>query len=190
MDYPPRKATYGVKLDADALARIAVTLSDLYRNLYEERPASSQASLTGNMLAFVLEDGLSVADEWLLRKGRDDLLRDFRQHFFDVVDDQMTAVVADLTGLLVTYSFYGFDPTTRTTHAVFVLDLSPLNRAEERQAVLNWGEQVRRNARRLRKEHAVTRETYLDLKGKIQQHRDRLRHETEDDGEPGDRSGV
>jgi hypothetical protein len=190
MSHPSRKPTHGVKLDVDALDRIAVTLSDLYRNLYEERPVTSQASLTGNMLAFVIEDGLSVADEWLLRNGRDDLLRDFRQHFFEVVGDQMTGVVTDLTGLAVTYSFYGFDPTTRTTHAIFVLDLAPLNRAEERQAVLNWGEQVRRNARRLRQEHVATREAYRGLKVQVQAHRDRVRRETEDDGEPSEPSGV
>jgi uncharacterized protein YbcI len=190
MNYPPRKPTYGVKLDIDALDRIAVTLSDLYRNLYEERPVSSQASLTGNMLAFVIEDGLSVADEWLLRNGRDDLLCDFREHFFEVVDDQMTEVIADLTGLSVTYSFYGFDPTTRTTHAIFVLDLTPLNHVEERQAILNWGEQVRRNARRLRQEHVATREAYKNLKVQVQVHRDRLRREIEGDGEPSGRSGV
>jgi uncharacterized protein YbcI len=190
MNHPPRKPISGVKLDVDALDRIAVTLSDLYRTLYEERPVSSQASLTGNMLAFVIDDGLSVADEWLLRHDRGDLLKDFREHFFEVVDDQMTEVIADLTGLSVTYSFYGFDPTTRTTHAIFVLDLSPLNRAEERQAVLNWGEQVRRNARRLRQEHVATREAYKDLKVQVQAHRDRLRREIEGDGEPSGRSGV
>lgn len=163
MNYQPGKPTNSVNLDVDALDRIAVTLSDLYRNLYEERPVSSQASLTGNMLAFVIDDGLSVSDEWLLRHGRGDLLKDFRRHFFEVVDDQMTEVVADLTGLSVNYSFYGFDPTTRTTHAIFVLDLTPLNQVEERQAILNWGEQVRRNARRLRQEHVDTREAYRDL---------------------------
>jgi uncharacterized protein YbcI len=188
MNLPPRKPANSVKLDVDALARIAVTLSDLYRNLYEERPASSQASLTGNMLAFVIDDGLSVADEWLLHHGRSDLLKDFRQQFFEVVDDQMTEVVADLTGLSVTYSFYGFDPTTRSTHAIFVLDLTPLNHVEERQAILNWGEQVRRNARRLRQEHVDTREAYKNLR--VQVHRDRLRRETESDGEPSDRSSV
>jgi uncharacterized protein YbcI len=190
MNYPPRKPSHGVKLDGEALERIAGTLSDLYRYLYEERPADSQASLTGNMLAFVLEGGLSVADEWLLRNGRDDLLSDFRRHFFEVVDDQMMGVVGDLTGLSVTYSFYGFDPTTRTTHAIFVLDLSPLNRAEERQAVLNWGEQVRRNARRLREEHVATREAYRELREKVQAHRDRLRRETEGEGDTSDRSSV
>jgi uncharacterized protein YbcI len=152
------KSVHQAQLGDEALERIAGTLSDLYFMLYEERPGDAHASLTGNMLAYVFEGGLSVSDEWLLRSGRGERLREFRRNFFEVVDDEMTGVVGDLTGMPVTYSFYGFDPKTRTSHAVFVLDMTELRGAEERQAVLNWSEQVRRNARRLREQHQEKRE--------------------------------
>jgi uncharacterized protein YbcI len=162
-------------LGDEALERVASTLSSLYFTLYEERPADAHASLTGNMLAYVFEGGLGVSDEWLLRTGRGERLREFRQNFFEVVSDEMVGVVGDLTGMPVTYSFFGFDPTTRTTHAVFVLDMSELHGAEQRQAVLNWSEQVRRNARRLREQHRATREVHARLKDQIRVKREEIR---------------
>jgi Na+-translocating membrane potential-generating system (MpsC) len=175
------KPVQKVQLGDDALERIAVALTDLYYLLYEERPLDPRASLTGNMLAFVFEDGLSVADEWLLRTDRKDRLREFREQFLAVAGEQLIGVVSELTGLPVTYSFYGFDPETRTTHAIFVLNLTPLKGAEQRQAVLNWGEQVRRNARRLREEHVATRETQRELTDQMRAQRDAMRREAERD---------
>jgi uncharacterized protein YbcI len=184
----PGRHAQDVRLGDDALGRIAAALADLYFALYEERPLDPHASLTGNMLAFVFEDGLSVADEWLLLNGKDERLREFREHFLSIVSDELTGVVTDLTGLPVTYSFYGFDPKTRSTHSIFVLDLSALNASEERQAVLNWSEQVRRNARRLREEHIATRETHRALTDQMRAQRDQIRREAEDDDESPRRS--
>jgi hypothetical protein len=179
----PRNLVKDARLGDDALERIAASLADLYHLLYEERPLDAHASLTGNMLAFVFEEGLSVPDEWLLRTGQDDRLKEFRENFLAVAGDQLTGVVTDLTGLPVTYSMYGFDPKTRTSHSVFVLDLSSLHGAEEHQAVLNWSEQVRRNARRLREQHAATRETHRELTDQMRALREGLRREAERDGE-------
>jgi Co/Zn/Cd efflux system component len=181
MEALPRRHVQDVRLGDDALARIAAALADLYFALYEERPLDPHASLTGNMLGFVFGDGLSVADEWLLLHGNDERLREFREHFLSVISDELTAVVADLTGLPVTYSFYGFDPKTRTTHSIFVLDLSALNTSEQRQAVLNWSEQVRRNARRLREEHIATRETHRALTDQMRAQRDQMLREAAGD---------
>jgi hypothetical protein len=184
----PKKTVQNIRLGDDALERIAATLADLYHVLYEERALDPHASLTGNLLAFVFEDGLSVADEWLLLAGRDERLKEFREHFFSVVSDELTGVVTDLTGLPVTYSFFGFDPKTRTSHSMFVLDLSALNASEQRQAVLNWSEQVRRNARRLREQHIAAREVHRALTGQLRAQRDELRREAEADGGPARRS--
>jgi uncharacterized protein YbcI len=169
-----RKSELSVRLGDAALERVAATLSDLYEMLYEERPANARASLTGNMLAFVFEGGFSVADEWLLRNGREERLRQFRQSFFEVVNDELVEVVSGITDLPVTYSFHGFDPKTRTTHAIFVLDMTELHGAEQRQAVLNWSEQVRRNARRLREQHRATREVHQALKRQMQAKREEV----------------
>jgi hypothetical protein len=184
----PKKTVQDVRLGEDALERIAAALADLYYVLYEERALDAHASLTGNMLAFVFEDGLSVADEWLLVAGREQRLKEFREHFFSVVSDELTGVVTELTGLPVTYSFFGFDPKTRTSHSIFILDLSALNAAEQRKAVLNWSEQVRRNARRLREQHVAAREVHRGLTEQLRAQREELRRETEADGGPGRRS--
>jgi uncharacterized protein YbcI len=173
-------------LGEEALERVAATLSDLYQVLYEERPADPRASLTGNMLAFVFEGGLSVADEGLLRGGRPERLCEFRQNFFEVVSGELVEVVGSLTGMPVTYSFYGFDPKTRTTHAIFVLDMTELHGAEQRQAVLNWSEQVRRNARRLREEHRATREAHRALQAQMREKRQQLRRAGADAGRRSD----
>jgi uncharacterized protein YbcI len=176
----------GARLGDEALDRIATTLAELYYSLYEERPLDARASLNDNMLAFVFEDGLSVADERLLQGGRDERLQEFREHFLRAADAEMAEVVNALTGLPVTYSFYGFDVKTRTTHAIFVLDLSTLNGSEERQAVLNWSEQVRRNARLVREQHVAARNVHRDLKEEMRGHRERMQREADGDGaEPG-----
>jgi uncharacterized protein YbcI len=174
------------RLGDEALDRIAATLAELYYSLYEERPLDARASLNDNMLAFVFEDGLSVADERLLQGGRDERLQEFREHFLRAADAEMAEVVNALTGLPVTYSFYGFDVKTRTTHAIFVLDLTTLNGSEERQAVLNWSEQVRRNARLVREQHVAARNVHRDLKQEMRGHRERMQREADGDGaEPG-----
>jgi hypothetical protein len=122
MDRELGRPVPGAQLGDQALQRIATALSDLYTALYDARPLDPRASLNGNLLAFVFEGGLSVGDEWLLRAGKWEQLRGFRERFFEVVGGQLTAVVGELTGLAVTYSFVGFDPLARTTHAIFVLD--------------------------------------------------------------------
>jgi uncharacterized protein YbcI len=186
MEY--EKPTQDIQLGNEALERIAGALCDLYALLYDERPVNARASLTANMLAVVFEDGLSVGDEWLLQCGKDERLSEFRSQFFEVVRDELVGVVADLTGLTVTYSFFGFDPKTRTTHAVFVLDLSELRGSEERRAVLNWGEQVRRNARKLRAQHVATRETHEALRAEVHRQRELLQRESrrQNGAAPGD----
>jgi uncharacterized protein YbcI len=188
MAAPSENRMQSVRLGDDALDRIAATLAELYHSLYEERPLDARASLNDNMLAFVFEDGLSVADERLLQGGRDDRLQEFREHFLRAADAEMVAVVSALTELPVTYSFYGFDVKTRTTHAIFVLDLTALNGSEERQAVLNWSEQVRRNARLLREQHVAARTVQRDLTEKMREHRERLQSEADGDGAGADGS--
>jgi uncharacterized protein YbcI len=174
VDSLPGQPLHDVHLESEALGRIAGSLSDLYQSFYDERPVDARASLTGNILAYVFEDGLSVADKWLLKMGESERVQEFRRQVFEVSGDEMTGVVAGLTGLPVTYTFYGFDPRTRTSFAIFVLDLSRIDDSEERRAVLNWSEQVRRNARRLRTEHAANREAHLELRRQVQERRESL----------------
>src|SRR5689334_16020037 len=124
-----------IHLGEDALAAVAMELANTYEDLYGERPLDPHASLNGDLLAWVFDDGLSAADEGLLRRGREDRLQKFRHHFFDVIGERLQGTVGELTGVPVSYAFFGFDPPTRTTHGVFVLDLDTPD-LERRRALL------------------------------------------------------
>lgn len=166
-----------VELESEALERIAAALSDLYALLYAERPADARCSLTGNLLAYVFSGGLTVADEWLLRAGKPERLKEFRRHFFEVIDEEMVGVIVDLTGFDVTYSFYGFDPLTRTSHAIFVVGERSAEESEQRRAVLNWSEQVRRSARRMHETHAAARRAHHELVEEVRAQREQIQRD-------------
>jgi hypothetical protein len=174
IDPMPRRLGAAAALDDAALVRIAGALADSYGALYQEPAVDPRASLTGDMLAFSFQDGLNLADKALLRGGHVDRLEEFRRHFFEVVGDELSAVVVDLAGVPVDYSFYGFDPGRRTTHGVFILDLGSARGAEGRQAVLNWSEQVRRSAGRLRAQHREIEAYYAPLKAEWKRKREEL----------------
>jgi uncharacterized protein YbcI len=164
-------------LSETALERTAATLADQFALLYDAPPLDPRASLTANILTFVFEGGLSPSDEWLLKKGLHDKLNDFRVYFMKVVSAQLDQIVNDLLGVTVTSSFFGFDPTTRTTISIFVLDLGRFDQTHDRRAVLNWSEQVRRNARNLREDHVAARQANHDLAKEMRTLRERIREE-------------
>jgi hypothetical protein len=169
-----RGGAAGAALDEVALKGIAGALANSYGALYQEPAVDPRASLTGDMLAFSFQDGLNLADKALLRGGHLQRLEEFRRHFFEVVGDELSAVVVDLAGVPVDYSFYGFDPGRRTTHAVFILDLGAARGAEGRQAVLNWSEQVRRSSGRLRAQHREIEAYYAPLNAEWKAKREEL----------------
>jgi uncharacterized protein YbcI len=148
----------------ERLASIAAGLADQFALLYEARPADPQAHMAGNMLAIAFRGGLSVSDEKHLAAGHDDELRAFRERFMEVVADELKSVVESFSGGHVRFFSSAFDPVSRTTNMLFVLDLLPDDRDEQRSAIRNWSEQVRRNARELRISHLQTRETHIALR--------------------------
>jgi uncharacterized protein YbcI len=154
-------------LGPERLARIAAGLADQFALLYEAKPADPRAQMAGNMLAFTFEGGLSRADEMHLRSGRREAVQKFRERFLEIVAEQLKSVAASLSGGRVTFFSGAFDPDSRTTNMLFVLDLLPDDRAEQREAIRNWSEQVRRNARELRINHLQTREAHVALREKM-----------------------
>jgi uncharacterized protein YbcI len=153
--------------DDARLARIAAGLADRFAALYEARPLDPRAHMAGNMLTFAFQGGLSVSDEKHLEAGHHEELRAFRERFLAVVAEELEATAGALTGAEVTFFSGVFDPATRTTNMLFVLDLLPDDTAEQREAIRNWSEQVRRNARELRVSHLQTRETHLALRSQM-----------------------
>jgi uncharacterized protein YbcI len=158
----------GNPLGSERLARIGAGLADQFALLYGASPTDPQAQMAGNMLTFTFQGGLSVADENHLRAGRFDAVRRFREGFLEVVAEKLKTVAASLSGSQVTFFSSAFDPESRTTNMLFVLDLLPDDEAEQREAIRNWSEQVRRNARELRISHLQTRETHVGLREQMQ----------------------
>jgi uncharacterized protein YbcI len=162
-------------LDDARLAKIASGLADQFASLYEAKPIDPRAHMAGNMLAVSFQGGLSISDEKHLEGGHYEELRAFRERFLEVVAEQLKSVVASLAGGHVTFFSAVFDPGTRTTNMLFVLDLLPDDASEQREAIRNWSEQVRRNARELRVNHLQTREAHLALRDqmheRVEEHR-------------------
>lgn len=169
-----RKAAGQVDLGDEALAGIAAALSRVYAALYDGQPLDPRVSVGDEALVFAFVGGLTKADGRLIAAGGGDRLRRFRDQFFDVARPDLVAVVAELTGLSVGACFHGFDVETRTTHVAFVLDATGAEEAEERRALLAWGDQVRRNGRRNRGHYQRTREASVALREQVRERREEL----------------
>jgi uncharacterized protein YbcI len=154
--------------DNRRLAEIAAGLADQFALLYDAKPTDPRAHMAGNMLAATFNGGLSLSDEKHLEAGHLDELREFRERFLEVVAGDLNSVVEMLSGGQVTFFSAAFDPPTRMTNMLFVLDLIPDDKEEQRKAIRNWSEQVRRNARELRISHLQTRETHVALRGEME----------------------
>lgn len=151
------------QLDRDALRRVASVLADQYAALYDARPADPRAELAGDILTFVFQGGLSRSDELLLQNGRTQELRAFRERFLRVVSPDLGGVVEQLTEQDVSFSQFGFDADSRTTTCLFGLRARTSDGREERAAVLNWSEQVRRNSHEIRARHRAARQAHREL---------------------------
>ncbi len=146
------------------LSQIATGLADQFELLYDAKPLDPRANMAGNMLAVAFQGALSPADEKHLEGGHADETRAFRERFLEVVAGDLRSTTESLTGGQVTYFSGAFDPSTRTTNMLFVLDLLPDDELEQRAAIRNWSDQVRRNARELRISLLQTREAHVALR--------------------------
>jgi uncharacterized protein YbcI len=157
-----------VDLNGTDLGRLASALADQFAVLYDARPLDPRASFADQVLAFSFDGGLARSDEWLLRAGRDEQLCDFREQFMRVIERDLDNVVEALSGCQVVRFVSSFDPTTRVTDCFFTLAKPPGSEREQRQALLNWSEQVRRNAQASRKRHHEAVEAHARLRDMVQ----------------------
>jgi uncharacterized protein YbcI len=167
--------TEAVALDAATLRRLATSLSDQFALLYDARPIDPTVGVINDSLVYAFHGGLTLADERLMDAGRGAEVREFRERFLKVAGEQLSAVVEALTGGAVTSFFGTFDPVSGLTEGTFFIDSRPDRVLEERQALLNWSAQVRRNARSLRDEHVASREAHHALQESLRD----LREESE-----------
>jgi uncharacterized protein YbcI len=150
--------------DSIGSSALASTLADQIALLYEARPGDPRVGLNENMLTFAFEGGLTSSDECLLAAGRKREVRAFREHFLQAASTQLSEIVTSFAGAEVTFFFAAFDPASRTTSCFFVLDSEADPQREQRRAIRNWSEQVRRNARDLRARHDQIRSEHRRLR--------------------------
>jgi hypothetical protein len=148
---------------------LATTLADQIALLYEARPGDPRVGVNENMLTFTFEGGLTASDECLLAVGRDRDVREFRERFLHAASPRLSEIVSAFAEAEVTFFFTAFDAGARTTSCFFVLGSPADPRRERRRAIRNWGEQVRRNARDLRAEHAQVRSEHKRLRQMLRQ---------------------
>ena len=103
------------------LGDLADGIADLHEIFYEARPAISDVRVAGAVLSCVLEGGLTPSDEMLLRAGRDENLREFREEFVDAIRAELTTLVEVLSGQEVASFARAFEPGRLHTTLVFVL---------------------------------------------------------------------
>jgi Na+-translocating membrane potential-generating system (MpsC) len=171
---PTRGAAQAEKqsMPAGTLEKVALGLADQVAVLYDVRPDDPRIRFADDQLSFSFQGGLTPADEALLERGKGEELRLFREAFFETIADQLGAVVGSLTHSPVTFFSIAFDAETRTTNCYFTLGNDPDSVREQRRAVLNWSEQVRRNARELRQRHRDTREAHARLRDLLKEVRE------------------
>jgi uncharacterized protein YbcI len=148
----------------ESTGSLASTLADQVALLYEARPGDPRVGISENTLTFAFEGGLTTSDECLLAAGRDQEVRTFREHFLQAASATLSEIVSSFAEAEVTFFFAAFDPASRITSCFFVLDSQADPQSEQRRAIRNWGEQVRRNARDLRIRHHQVRDEHKRLR--------------------------
>jgi uncharacterized protein YbcI len=102
-------------------AAIANAMVGLKKRHYGRGPEAAKAYIEDDYVFVVLEGGLTRNEETLLAAGREDLVRQYRLAFQEVVGDSATGAVEELTGRKVIgyHSQIVFAPTR--AFEIFVL---------------------------------------------------------------------
>ena len=145
------------------LAEFGAAIATLYATLYDEAPAGVESFADEGALCCRIQGGLTSGDLMMLQHGHADELAAYREGFFRAVAGQLGMAVTAYTGHDVLTQEATFDPATVTTMLRF--ELSPAVQAEvdQREALRNWSEQVRRSSRRLKALHIDAREEQRTL---------------------------
>ena len=103
-------------------AAIANAMVGLKKQYYGRGPEGAKAFVEDDYIFVVLEGGLTRNEETLLAAGRQDLVRQYRLAFQEVVGDTATGAVEELTGRRVIgyHSQIVFDPAR--AFEIFVLE--------------------------------------------------------------------
>lgn len=115
------------------LAAISNAMVSAMKHYYGKGPTRVKSYMVDDYLFVAMRDPLTVVEHTLLRAGRHDLVREYRQAFQNEMAAEFTAQIEELTGrqVLSYQSQVMFDPDT--VIEIFVLD-SAGDGSEEAQA--------------------------------------------------------
>jgi uncharacterized protein YbcI len=121
MDEPDRPGT----APGELLKQISNAMVGIKKNLYGKGPVKAKTFINDNIVFVVLEGGLTQNELTLLDAGEAHMVRSYRLRFQEVVSEQATGAVEELTGrkVLGYHSQIVFDPDR--AFEIFVLDGEP-----------------------------------------------------------------
>jgi uncharacterized protein YbcI len=125
-DEPALNADEDESLEAhdqgELLGRISRELVQALKVSYGKGPTKAKSYLCDDVLLVVMEGGLLPAETTMVERGRDDLVREFRQQYENELAETFTGLVEEITGrkILNYQSQIMFDPDMIVE--LFVLD--------------------------------------------------------------------
>jgi hypothetical protein len=160
------------------LTDFANAISNLYAALYDEAPAGVESIVEEGALVCRIQGGLTAGDLMMLQYGHANELATYRESFFRAVADQLAMAVTAYTGYEALTQEATFDPATVITTLRFELGPAVQDATEQRQALRNWAEQVRRNSHRLKALQAKAFEAQHDLTMQLRKDREKRERST------------
>lgn len=99
---------------AELLSQISNEMVRVMKEYFGRGPTSAKSYMLDDLLVVVMRDGMTTAERTMLKFGRSDVVRHFRQEFENEMADRLTGAVEKLTGrTVVTYqSQVMFEPNT------------------------------------------------------------------------------
>jgi uncharacterized protein YbcI len=105
----------------DLLARISDEMVRAKKQFFGKGPERAKSYMVDDMLFVVMRGGLTTSEQTMLRFGRENMVRQFRQLFENEMTEVLTGLVEDVTGrTVVNYqSQIMFDPDVIVEMFVF-----------------------------------------------------------------------
>jgi uncharacterized protein YbcI len=80
------------------LSRISTETVQAMKQYYGKGPVSAKSYFLGDLLFTVLRGGITRSEQTMLRAGREDTVRQFRQEFENEMTPRLISMVEQLTG--------------------------------------------------------------------------------------------
>jgi uncharacterized protein YbcI len=109
-------------MSADRRAEISNAITAAMRRFYGKGPERARTYFCDDNVVVVLQGGLTASEETLLTAGREQVIREYREQFQEVVTAELMRTVAEITNrdVLTYHSQMLFRPTR--IFEIFVLD--------------------------------------------------------------------